>query len=95
MYNEELFSGEETRVYTSKVANKLKEEVNAMSDADITSCDFGEWINYLVSKYQISPVVLYEDNATQTLTEIKVKQYNPFSNIFHMKKITMKWTVTA
>ena len=79
MYNEELFSGEETRVYTSKAANKLKEEVNAMSDADITSCDFGEWINYLVSKYQISPVVLYEDNATQALTEIKVKQYNPFS----------------
>lgn len=79
MYNAELFSGEETRTFTSKIAKILKDEVNAMSDTDITSCDFDEWINYLVSKYEIRPVVLYESNAQQKLTEIKVKQYNPFS----------------
>lgn len=74
----ELFSGEETRVYVAKKANALKTEVSEMSDSNIVTCDFDEWIDYLVNKYEITPLYLFEENIERTIGEVKVRRYNPF-----------------
>lgn len=73
-----FFSNDETRVYFAKRLNKLKDEVDKMSDIDITTCDFQEWQEYLYSKYAIIPVEIYENNINQSLVDTKVKKYNYF-----------------
>lgn len=75
----EFFNGNDTRVYTSQFAQKLKDEVSKMSDSNISTCDIQEWVDYLVGKYEITPITLFEESITQSLTETKVKKYNPFS----------------
>ena len=75
----EFFSGNDTRVYTSKFAESIKDEVSKMSDLNISTCDIQEWIDYLVGKYAITPITLFEESISQSLTETKVKKYNPFS----------------
>jgi len=73
-----FFSNDETRVYFAKISKKLKDEVEKMSDVDITTCDFHEWVEYLYSKYMIVPVTVYEDSIVQSLVDTKVKKYNHF-----------------
>lgn len=73
-----FFSKDETRVYFAKISKKLKDEVEKMSDVDITTCDFHEWVEYLYSKYMIVPVTVYEDSIVQSLVDTKVKKYNHF-----------------
>lgn len=75
----EFFNGNDTRVYTSQFAQKLKDEVSKMSDSNISTCDIQEWVDYLVGKYEIIPITLFEESITQSLSETKVKRYNPFS----------------
>ncbi len=73
-----FFSSDETRVYFAKISKKLKDEVDKMSDVDITTCDFPEWQEYLYSKYEIIPVTVYENNIKQSLIDTKIKKYNHF-----------------
>ena len=73
-----FFSNDETRVYFAKISKKLKDEVEKMSDVDITTCDFNEWVEYLYSKHMIVPVTVYEDGIVQSLVDTKVKKYNHF-----------------
>lgn len=73
-----FFSNDETRVYFAKISKKLKDEVEKMSDVDITTCDFQEWKEYLYNRYMIAPVTLYEDSIIQSLVDTKVKKYNHF-----------------
>lgn len=49
-----------------------------MSDAEIVSCDFQEWADYLATKYSIVPISIFETNIEKTLSETKVKRANPF-----------------
>ena len=56
----------------------MKSEVDQMSDAEIVSCNFEEWANYLAEKYFIAPISVFETNIERTLSETKVKQANPF-----------------
>lgn len=77
MRRTELFSGNGVREYTAGIARSLQEEVGAMSDQDICSCNLQEWEAYLCEKYEIVPVTLYEDAKSQTLENVKVQQYNP------------------
>ncbi len=73
-----FFSNDETRVYFAKISKKLKDEVEKMSDVDINTCDFQEWMEYLYSKYMIVPVTVYEDSIIQSLVDTKVEKYNHF-----------------
>lgn len=56
----------------------MKAEVEQMTDAEISSCDFQEWKNYLSNKYYIMPITIFETNIERTLSEAKVKKANPF-----------------
>lgn len=72
--NMSIFSNDETRVYFAKISKKLKDEVEKMSDADIATCDFQEWMEYLYSNSMIVLVTVYEDSIIQSLVDTKVKK---------------------
>lgn len=73
-----FFSGDDTRVYFASFSQKLKAEVDKMSDEEISTCDMQEWSDYLCSKYEIAPIVLFEESIGQSLSETKVKRYTHF-----------------
>lgn len=73
-----LFGRNTTREYFAQLSENLKSEVNRMTDEEILTCDFQEWIDYLISKYEIQPLVLYENSTEQSIIGIKVKKHNPF-----------------
>ena len=67
-----------TDEYLNLNSDKNKKEVYQMSDEEIMTCDFNEWCDYLYEKYKVLPIILYEENMEQTITETKVKKYDPF-----------------
>ncbi len=73
-----LFDGQELNMFFNSIKESLKEEIDSISDAEIMSCDFQEWIEYLFNKYSISPIIIFEENITQTIKEVKIKKYNRF-----------------
>lgn len=77
-YSKEFFSGTDARNYFASFHSKMKTEVEQMSDAEIVSCNFDEWIVYLITKYSITPISIFETNIEKTLAETKVKRANPF-----------------
>ena len=74
----DFFIGKEARDFFVPFHDGLKKEIAKMTDEEITSCDFQEWIDYLVSKYSIASINLFETNIQQSLSETKVKKSNPF-----------------
>ena len=76
--SKELFNGSDSREYFSSFYQKMKAEVEKMSDAEITSCNMQEWVEFLVSKYYIPPISIFETNIEKTIYDTKVKKSNPF-----------------
>lgn len=77
-YAKEFFNGKDARNYFETFNGKMKADVEQLSDAEIVSCDFQEWADYLASKYSIIPISIFETNIERTLSEAKVKKANPF-----------------
>lgn len=77
-YSKEFFSGTDARNYFAAFYSKMKTEVEQMSDAEIVSCNFEEWADYLATKYSVVPISIFETNIEKTLSETKVKRANPF-----------------
>ena len=76
--SKEFFNGTDVRNYFSSFYSKMKTEVEQMSDAEIVSCNFEEWADYLATKYSVVPISIFETNIEKTLSETKVKRANPF-----------------
>ena len=74
----EFFTEIEARNYFVALHSKMKSEVEQMSDAEIVSCNFQEWADYLADKYSIVPISIFETNIERSLSETKVKKENPF-----------------
>lgn len=74
----DFFHGMDTRTFFAPLCSKMKDEVNQISDEEIVSCNFQEWINYLVRKYYIDPISIIETNITKSLSKTKVKKVNLF-----------------
>ena len=72
----ELFDGQETRTYIARCAQQLKAEVEGMSDEDITTCDIQEWTDYLVDKYTIATITLFDDELTHQVDRAKIRRHN-------------------
>ena len=77
-HSKEFFNGNDARNYFVGFHNKMKAEVDKMTDAEITACNLQEWASYLADKYYIVPITLFETNIERTLSETKVKKSNPF-----------------
>jgi len=74
----EFFNGMDARTYFDSLYSEMKAEVERISDAEIVSCNFDEWSNYLASKFYVSPISIFETNIERSLAETKVKKANPF-----------------
>ena len=61
-YSKEFFNGSDARNYFATFHGKMKSEVDQMSDAEIVSCNFEEWADYLAEKYFIAPSSVFETN---------------------------------
>lgn len=59
----DFFQTQDTRTFFDGIHKKMQAEVDAMSDSEITSCDFDEWEGYLIEKYRIEPITIFEDGA--------------------------------
>ena len=76
--SKKFFCGLEARNYFASFHSKMKSEIDQMSDSEIVSCNFDEWVDYLAQKYYIAPISVFESNIERTLSETKVKRANPF-----------------
>lgn len=74
----ELFRAQELQNYFQSLKNNMESEISKISDSEIVSCDIQEWTEYLVNKYSLIPITLFETNIEQSLCETKVKKINPF-----------------
>ena len=77
-HSKDFFSKIEYQNFFADFYNKMKSEVQRMTDSEILCCDFQEWSSYLVDKYYIMPITVFETNIEKTLSETKVKQANMF-----------------
>ena len=69
-HSKEFFTEIEARNYFAALHSKMKSEVEQMSDAEIVSCNFQEWADYLADKYSIVPISIFETNIeTKVLTQ--------------------------
>lgn len=75
----QFFNNQELRIYTANIITKIKDEVSKISDDDIRESDIQEWTEYMVEKYKVWPITVFEDSISQTLIETKVEQYDFFS----------------
>lgn len=83
--SKDFFNGTDVYNYFSSIYNKMKTEVEQMSDAEIVSCNFEEWATYLATKYSVVPISIFETNIEKTLSETKVKMANPFRGFSYEK----------
>ncbi len=77
-YRKDFFIGLDARNYFADFHNKMIAEVERMTDTEIHSCNFQEFADYLVKKYYISPITIFETNIDRSLSKTKVKKLNPF-----------------
>ena len=73
-----LFSGERTEDYIKEIKSKIEREIEELSEEKITTNSIDDWVNYFISKYQIDPILVYEDKAELDMEEVKIKKYNIF-----------------
>ena len=76
-YSKKFFIRTDAQSYFAELHSKMKLEVDEMSDAEIVSCNFNEFADYLADKYYIDPIILFETNIEKTLSKTKVKRENP------------------
>lgn len=87
-YSKVFFEKTSTQNYFSALHRKMEEEVENMSNATISSCDFHEWVEYLSNKYYILPISIFETNIEKKIVETKVRKRNPFHNALGSRNIT-------
>lgn len=76
--SKEFFKKIDGRGYFISLHNKMKSEIEQISNEEIVACNFQEWVDYLVAKYSVVPITIFEKEIDRTLTETKVKRANPF-----------------
>ncbi len=74
----DFFQEKDAKAFFAPFYSRLSDEVEKIDDAEIVSCNFQEWTDYLTSKYYVAPISIFETNITKTLSEIKVKKAKPF-----------------
>ncbi len=74
----ELFNKGDTTGTFTQCLQKLKNEIDLLSDTQITSTDIDELKQYYYAKHMVEPIIIYLENLTQELNNVKVKRYNHF-----------------
>lgn len=71
-----FFNGIDARSYFASFYNNMKGDVEQISDEEIISCNFQEWVNYLVNKYYITPISIVESEINKEISKTKVSRCN-------------------
>ena len=67
-----LFSDGHLEEYLNEKVIALKAKVEKMKDQEIISCDFGEYVAYLVGLYQVEPIALFPESIQQSICETQI-----------------------
>lgn len=81
----DLFQICEGRNYFESNHEKLKDEIEQLSDEEIVSYNFQEWAKYFADKYYVEPISIFETNIERTLNKTKLIQENLFNGLYHDK----------
>lgn len=73
-----LFERGDTTASLRATTDKIKEEIDRLTNEVICSTDLNDLEEYYVAKYQIEEIDLLEDCITKELSETKIKSYNHF-----------------
>lgn len=84
-YNKEFFNLTSTQNYFATLSSLMKTEVEQVSDNEIVSRNLDEWVDYLVTKYAIIPISIYEQNIEKSLAEIKIERKNLCQDSLYQK----------
>lgn len=74
-----LFDGQETGDYIAQRMHELNAEISRMSDENISTCDIQEWTEYLVEKYMLIPITLFDDSISIRVDRTTLKRPNLFA----------------
>lgn len=73
------FNGESTHDYFKRMNREMREEISRLKDSDLNNTDERAWEDYFIAKYEMDPIVIYDDGKSINFTETKVKSYNTFA----------------
>lgn len=73
-----LFERENTRENFERRIIQIKGEIEKLSNEVICLTEIDELVKYYVNKYQIEKIEIFKDNITKDISEVTVKEYNPF-----------------
>ena len=74
----ELFNGNLTSFVFDAHLKKMKSEVGALSPERMDQTDRNGWVDYFVSEYEVSCLVIYADHVDPAMEEISVQEHNPW-----------------
>lgn len=73
-----LFEKGETTASFRALSDKIKQEVDKLTNEEICNTDLGDLEEYYVAKYQIEEIQIFKENITKELSETKIQKYNQF-----------------
>ncbi|MGO2657636.1 MAG: toll/interleukin-1 receptor domain-containing protein [Lactococcus lactis] len=78
----DLFKKQDSYTYFESLKSRISEEISSMSNESILDNEIEEWSEYYAKKYEVEPIILFEDNISISTSQTKVKTYNHF---YHMR----------
>ena len=94
----DFFKKMELRLFLDSSREDLKSEIDRLTDEEVLSCDTSEWVDYLESKYLISPITIFEDNIEAKQTKIQIPTLSQFdrgrgAEYFNVEGIRVIFTI--
>lgn len=73
-----LFEKGETTASFRALSDKIKQEIDKLTNEEICNTDLGDLEEYYVAKYQIEEIQIFKENIIKELSETKIQKYNQF-----------------
>lgn len=73
-----LFEKGETTATFRAISERIKQEIDSLSNEKICGTDIEELVEYYVCNNHIDEIEIFKDNITKELSETKIKEYNHF-----------------
>lgn len=85
----ELFSRGDTTATFRAHTEKMRGEIDNISNERILGADIKEWTCYYFDNWKIQPLCLFLDNITQSLSETRIEKYNEWHDSFRHEPRTL------
>lgn len=74
----ELFRSSNLQAFFDLHIKEMESEVNNIPDLQATLLELSDWSTYLVSKYEITQILTFENDIQQSMAETQETRHNPF-----------------